>query len=100
MRSRPLLLSLTVVAALALGAAPAANADVFGPLGGTDPGAGGSTGHYLVKFAAGTSATEETAALDAVGANELSSVEALRLHTVTLPDGAVDQLRANPVVDP
>ncbi|HEX6654197.1 MAG TPA: S8 family serine peptidase, partial [Thermoleophilaceae bacterium] len=98
MRSR-LLLSISVVAALALGSAPAADADVFGPLGSTDPSTQTGTGHYLVKFTAGTSEADQAAALAAAGATELSSVDALRLHTVSLPDGAADQLRSDPSVE-
>src|SRR3954452_2881156 len=46
---------------------------------------------YLVKFAAGTSAAQQSAALAAAGATDVSSVAPLRLHTV---DATADQLAA------
>src|SRR5215213_5682536 len=52
----------------------------------------GSTGadpnRYIVTFNAGTSAADQSAALAAAGATEVSAIAALRMHVVTVPDAA------------
>jgi subtilisin family serine protease len=86
-------------ALLAFVGVPTAHADVFGSLTSSDAtSAQAPTGRYLVKFVAGTSDADQAAVLAAAGATEDSQVAALRLHTVTLPDGSVDQLVADPSV--
>jgi hypothetical protein len=95
-------LALALACALALVCvlawAPLARADVFGSLVPPDP---GTSGQYLVKFTAGTAEADQAAALADAGAQDLSYVSALRLHSVALPDdtqAALDELNANPAV--
>src|SRR3954469_15539940 len=54
-----------------------------------------SDASYLVTFAAGTSSSDQDAAISSAGASDLSSVGALRLHSVTASSLAADALRAD-----
>src|SRR4051812_19266472 len=57
---------------------------------------------YIVTFVAGTSAADQTAALNGVSATDVSSIAPLRMHAVTLAadtaQADADTLRANPSV--
>src|SRR4051794_33465768 len=54
-----------------------------------------SDASYLVTFVSGTSASEQDSAISSAGASDLSSVDALRLHTVAASSAAADALRAD-----
>ena len=90
--------AVAVACVLTMACAPLAHADVFGSLASGEPGA---SGQYLVKFAPGASESAQAAALAEAGAQDLSYVAPLRLHSVALPEdaqAAIDQLNANPDV--
>src|SRR5262245_33644972 len=77
--------------------ADASGAD-SGSTGAPDPASSSSSAalHYLVKFAAGTSAADQSASLAAAGATDVSSVAPLRLHTVDATADALAALRSDP----
>src|SRR4051794_35421665 len=57
-----------------------------------------SDASYLVTFVSGTSASEQDSAISSAGASDVSSVDALRLHTVAASSAAADALRADSAV--
>src|SRR4051812_40796423 len=54
-----------------------------------------SDASYLVTFVSGTSAAEQESAISTAGASDVSSVDALHLHSVTASSAAADALRAD-----
>jgi hypothetical protein len=98
-----------VAVAIALGAvsvsAASASADELTPFAGpiTSPlstvaAPGPVPGRYLVTFSSGVSGTEQQATLSDVGATDVSTIPALRMHVVDAPEGAVAALNASPAV--
>src|SRR5207248_2081648 len=55
-------------------------------------------GRYLVTFSSGVSDAEQEAAISAVGASDVSTIPALRMHVVDASEAAVTALNANQAV--